>query len=290
MLCTSRCSQSPWCSASLCIVISGPWNTDGYIGKESKQFQPETRSFIPYLYGRHISGSNRGRVGSCGKNARILYLVGHLEQRFWKVTLRYTVSLAALSLLKLPGYRTEIQRLACLTCHFISANNFTLVFSKARENLHKWLTSFMSFQVKRVSVEPWKKKEAITYSMVLKGFWRKRKSMESKSTLLSGTFHSLWTGSLFGEKNSLWTGYTFQRSCVITNYAGQNNLRGAINGRLYFKSFKMKYTFSAFPPPTDHTQRSRSSYLSFPDPRSRIVFRVPFTHDILRLSQIDRAC
>ena len=146
----------------------------------------------------------------------------------------------------------------------------------------------MSFQVKRVSVEPWKK-EAITCSIVLKGFWRKRQSMESKSTLLSGTFHSLWTGSLFGEKNSLFTGYKFQHSCVITNCTGQNNLRGAINGSLYFQSFKMKYTFSAFPPLIDHTQRSRSRSLSFTDPRSRITFHVPLTHDILRESQIDRA-
>ena len=134
-----------------------------------------------------------------------------------------------------------------------------------------------------------KKKDAITYSIVLKGFWRKRQSMESKSTLLSGTFHSLWTGSLFGEKNSLFTGYKFQHSCVITNCTGQNNLRGAINGSLYFQSFKMKYTFSAFPPLIDHTQRSRSRSLSFTDPRSRITFRVPLTHNILRLSQIDRA-
>ena len=110
-----------------------------------------------------------------------------------------------------------------------------------------------------------KKKEAITYSIVLKGFWRNRQSMESKSTLLSGTFHSLWTGSLFGEKNSLFTGYKFQHSCVITNCTGQNNLRGAINGSLYFQSFKMKYTFSAFPPLIDHTQRSRSRSLSFTD-------------------------
>ena len=110
-----------------------------------------------------------------------------------------------------------------------------------------------------------KKKEAITYSIVLKGFWRKRQSMESKSTLLSGTFHSLWTGSLFGEKNSLVTRYKFQHSCVITNCTGQNNLRGAINGSLYFQSFKMKYTFSAFPPLIDHTQRSRSRSLSITD-------------------------
>ena len=135
-----------------------------------------------------------------------------------------------------------------------------------------------------------KKKEAITYSIVLKGFWRKRQSMESKSTLLSGTFHNLWTGSLFGEKNSLFTGYKFQHSCVITNCTGQNNLRGAINGSLYFQSFKMKYTFSAFPPLIDHTQRSRSRSLSFTDPRSCITFRVPLTRNILRLSQIDRAC
>ena len=74
MLCTSRCSQSPWCSASLCIVISGPWNTDGYSGKESRQFQPETRSFIRYLYayGRHVSGGNHGQVGYCGQKCQHL--------------------------------------------------------------------------------------------------------------------------------------------------------------------------------------------------------------------------
>ena len=117
-----------------------------------------------------------------------------------------------------------------------------------------------------------KKTRSLSYSVVLKGFWRKRQSMGSKSTLLTGTFHSLWTGYLFGEKNSLFTGYTFQHSYVIANYTGQNNLTGAINGSLYFQSNKMKYTFSAFRPPSDHTQHSRSSYLSFPDPRSHITF------------------
>ena len=50
--------------------------------KRKQTISPETRSFICYLYDRHISGGNHGRVSSCGKNASMLYLVGHLEQRF----------------------------------------------------------------------------------------------------------------------------------------------------------------------------------------------------------------
>ena len=123
----------------------------------------------------------------------------------------------------------------------------------------------MSFQVKRVSVEPWKK-EAITYSIVLKGFWRKRQSMESKSTLLSGTFHSLWTGSLFEEKNSLFTGYKFQHSCVITNNCtGQNNLRGAIK-LMEVCTFSRSKWNTLFPLShhwlTTHNARGRDPFLS----------------------------
>lgn len=34
MLCTSRCSQPPWCTASFCIVISGPLKMDGCAGED----------------------------------------------------------------------------------------------------------------------------------------------------------------------------------------------------------------------------------------------------------------